>query len=68
VIFQFSRNPGEQYTGGDEYGVLHCRKCGRRSYVVEVTEDKGIFNFETKRWETNPDLAAMPVNEFSTGA
>ena len=63
VVFQFTRDPGEQYTGGDGCGVLDCATCGRKSYMVEVTEDKGIFNLESKQWESEPALRAMPVGE-----
>ena len=65
VVFQFTEDPGDQYTGGDSCGVVRCERCGGSSYMVEVTEDKGVFNCKTKRWETNPDLAAMPVAEVS---
>jgi len=65
AVFLFTGDPGEQYTGGDGCGVLDCAACGRKSYMVEVTERRGIFNLKTKQWESEPALAAMPVGEVA---
>lgn len=67
AIFQFIIDPGDQYTGGEECGIFHCSHCGRRSYMVEVLADKGIFNYKTNLWEFAPDLKASPVAEIQAG-